>query len=118
MLKTLFSLWMKSNFLINCDISGTGDKGITVVNGTLHKKQFKKLAKINVKNQHLSKVNVRGRAANSDHYWFTQRQVPCFFIYTLGGIKAYHDIYDRGETLPLTAFNGYSRLLIDFICSF
>ena len=105
-------------FLINCDISGTGDKGITVVNGTLHKKQFKKLAKINVKNQHLSKVNVRGRAANSDHYWFTQRQVPCFFIYTLGGIKAYHDIYDRGETLPLTAFNGYSRLLIDFICSF
>lgn len=105
-------------FLINCDISGTGDEGITVVNGTLHKRQFKKLAKINVKKQHLSKVNVRGRAANSDHYWFTQRQVPCFFIYTLGGIKAYHDIYDKSETLPLTAFNGYSRLLIDFICSF
>ena len=105
-------------FLLNCDISGTGDEGITVVNGTIHKKQFKKLAKINVKKKFLSKVNVRGRAANSDHFWFTQRQVPCFFIYTLGGIKAYHDIYDKGETLPLTAFSNYSQLLIEFISTF
>lgn len=105
-------------FLINCDISGTGDEGITVVNGTIHKKQFKKLAKINLKKNYLSKVKVRGRAANSDHFWFSQRQVPAFFIYTLGGIKAYHDIYDKGETLPLTAFEAYSNLLIDFIRTF
>ena len=105
-------------FLLNCDISGTGDEGITVVNGTIHKKQFKKLAKINVKKKYLSKVNVRGRAANSDHFWFTQRQVPCFFIYTMGGIKAYHDVYDKGETLPLTAFSNYSQLLIEFISTF
>ena len=105
-------------FLINCDISGTGDEGITVVNGTIHKKQFKKLAKINLKKNYLSKVKVRGRAANSDHFWFSQRQVPAFFIYTLGGIKAYHDIYDKGETLPLTAFEAYLNLLIDFIRTF
>jgi hypothetical protein len=105
-------------FLVNCDISGTGDEGITVVNGTIHKKQFKKLAKININKELLSKVKVRGRAANSDHFWFTQRQVPCFFIYTMGGIKAYHDIYDKGETLPLTAFSNYSQLLIEFISTF
>lgn len=108
----------KIKFLINCDISGTGDEGITVVNGTIHKKQFKKLSKINNEKGYLEKVKVRGRAANSDHFWFTQRQVPCFFIYTMGGIKAYHDIYDKGETLPLTEFTDYSRLLIDFIDTF
>jgi hypothetical protein len=26
---------------------------------------------------------------------FHTKGVPCFFIYTLGGIQAYHDIYDR-----------------------
>lgn len=102
-------------FLINCDLAGTGDEGITVVNGTVYKKQFKKLAKINVKKEYLPKVKVRGRAANSDHYWFAQKGVPAIFIYTMGGITAYHDVYDKAETLPLTEFNGYSHLLIAFI---
>ncbi len=105
-------------FLINCDISGTGDEGITVVNGTIHKKEFKRLTKINAKQKYLEKVKIRGMAANSDHFWFTQRQVPAIFIYTLGGIKAYHDIYDKAETLPLTEFTDYSQLLIDFIATF
>lgn len=102
-------------FLINCDLAGTGDEGITVVNGTVYKKQFKKLAKINVKKHYLTKVKVRGRAANSDHYWFSQKGVPAIFIYTMGGISAYHDVYDKAETLPLTEFDDYSQLLIDFI---
>ena len=105
----------KIKFLINLDLAGTGDEGITVVNGTLHKKEFKKLGKINLKKNYLAKVKVRGPAANSDHYFFTQKGVPAFFIYTNGGIKAYHDIYDKSETLPLTEFNDYSQLLIDFI---
>ncbi len=104
----------KIKFLVNLDLAGTGDEGIKVVNGTLYKKQFKKLAKINLKKNYLEKVYFRGPAANSDHYWFTQKGVPAFFIYTLGGIKAYHDIYDKPETLPLTEFNDYSHLLIDF----
>ncbi|PHQ56101.1 MAG: hypothetical protein COA30_05165, partial [Sulfurimonas sp.] len=50
-------------------------------------------------------------AANSDHYWFSQRQIPAVFIYTMGGITAYHDVFDKAETLPLTEFNDYSELL-------
>ncbi len=104
----------KIKFLTNLDLAGTGDEGITVVNATLHKKQFKKLGKINIKENYLEKVKLRGPAANSDHYFFTQKGVPAFFIYTNGGIKAYHDVYDKSETLPLTEFNDYSQLLIDF----
>lgn len=102
-------------FVLNLDIMGTGDEGITVVNGLLHKKQFKQLTSINKKQDYLSKIKIRGRAANSDHYWFSQLGIPSFFIYTMGGIKAYHDVYDRSETLPMSEFNDLFHLLIDFI---
>jgi len=46
---------------------------------------------------------------------FHERGVPCFYIYTLGGIQAYHDINDRYETLPLTEFQDYRQLMIDFL---
>ena len=105
-------------FVINCDIMGTGDQGVTVVNGTVHKKEFKKLAVLNLKKKYVNKVKVRGRAANSDHYWFSQRQIPAVFIYTLGGITAYHDVFDKSETLPLTEFRNLSKLLIGFVNSF
>ena len=105
----------KIKFLTNLDLAGTGDEGITVVNATLHKKEFKKLGKINLKKHYLEKVKLRGPAANSDHYWFTQKGVPAFFIYTLGGIKAYHDVFDKSETLPLTEFTDYSKLLIEYL---
>ena len=105
-------------FVINCDIMGTGGQGVTVVNGTVHKKEFKKLAVLNLKKKYVNKVKVRGRAANSDHYWFSQRQIPAVFIYTLGGITAYHDVFDKYETLPLTEFSNLSKLLIGFVNSF
>ncbi|MFN3918282.1 MAG: M28 family metallopeptidase [Flavobacteriales bacterium] len=102
-------------FLINIDLAGTGDDGVTVVNGTEFKEEFLMLSRINQEKQYLKEVRVRGRAANSDHYWFTLKGVPCFFIYTMGGVSHYHDIYDVAETLPLTKFNEYHNLLLDFI---
>ncbi|WP_448636179.1 hypothetical protein [Pedobacter panaciterrae] len=73
---------------------GTGETGITVVNATIHQKEFSLLNQLNDKNKYLKKINSRGKAANSDHYFFTEKDVPAFFIYTTGGISAYHDIYD------------------------
>jgi len=64
---------------------------------------------------HLLKlIKPRGATSNSDHYFFYTKHVPDFFIYTMGGIKAYHDIYDRRETLPLTNFDDVFHLLINF----
>jgi hypothetical protein len=101
-------------FLINLDLLGTGDEGITVVNATEYKTAFESLKSINEKQQLLPTIKPRGKAANSDHYWFTEKGVPSFFIYTLGGIKAYHDIYDVEKTLPLTKFPEVKKLLIEF----
>ena len=104
-------------FLINLDLVGTGDDGITVVNGSVHKKQFELLKKINNEKGLLPQIKSRGEACNSDHCPFHNQGVPGFFIYTLGGIQAYHDIYDRSETLPLTEFEDLTTLIKEFIKS-
>lgn len=101
-------------FLTNMDILGTGDEGITVVNATVFEQQFKKLQQLNTEGKYLPLLKPRGKAAISDHYFFTELNVPSFYIYTLGGIKAYHDTCDRRETLPLTKFEELFSLLRDF----
>lgn len=108
----------KIRFLVNFDMAGTGDEGIKVVNGTVFRKEFDLLKEINKQNNYIHSVNIRGESCNSDHCMFYRQGVPSFFIYTLGGIQAYHDIYDRFETLPFTAFEGYSELMINFFDTF
>jgi Zn-dependent M28 family amino/carboxypeptidase len=101
-------------FLTNLDLVGTGDDGITVVNASIHPIEFSKLKNINDAGKLFVNVKSRGKAANSDHYFFTEKGVPAFFIYTLGGIKAYHDIFDVSSTLPYTEFNDLFELIIKF----
>jgi len=105
-------------FFLNFDLAGTGDEGIQVVNGSVYKSQFDSLSTINERNDLLPQVKIRGAACNSDHCMFDQKDVPGFYIYTLGGIKAYHDVYDRPETLPLTEFQDYFKLITDFVGQF
>ena len=105
----------KIKFLINLDIMGSGEDGITTVNGTLFKKEFELLQNINNEFNLLSKVNIRGPAANSDHYWFTEKGVPAFFIYTSGPNKHYHDIFDTYEELSFSEYADITQLLIEFV---
>lgn len=105
----------KIKFMVNLDILGTGDEGITVVNGKVYEDDFNRLVALNEQHGYLKQVKIRGKAANSDHYFFTEEGVPAFFIYTMGGISAYHDVYDKAETLPLTEYEDLFRLLIQFV---
>lgn len=102
-------------FLLNFDLVGTGDDGVTVVNATEYPQAFSILKSINDNNHYLAAVKVRGKAANSDHYWFTEKGVPAFFIYTMGGIAAYHDVFDKGATLPLNEVNDLGALVKEFV---
>ena len=101
-------------FLINTDLAGTGEEGITVVNATEFPNEYALLNTVNDQNKFLVKINARGKAANSDHYFFTEKGVPAFFFYTLGGIKAYHDIFDKPETLPLNEHEDLFKLIVQF----
>ncbi|HVD98417.1 MAG TPA: M28 family peptidase [Cytophagaceae bacterium] len=102
-------------FLINMDLMGTGDDGMMVVNGQVFTKEFSLLTSINDQKLYLSTIKKRGKAANSDHYFFTEKGVPAFFFYTLGGIAAYHDVQDKPQTLPLTKFREVYLLITEFV---
>ena len=101
-------------FMINLDIVGTGDEGIAVVNAKIFNEAFEKLKTLNDRGNYFPRIKARGKAANSDHYFFTEKGVPAFFIYTMGGISAYHNVWDRAETLPLTRYEALFRLLLEF----
>jgi len=105
----------KIKFLLNLDILGTGEDGIQIVNGKTFREEFDYLVESNKSKDLLKEVKIRGEACNSDHCFFTEKGVPGFFIYTLGGVQHYHDIYDRSETLPLTEYEDLFVLLKDFI---
>jgi len=104
----------KIRFLINTDLAGTGEEGITVVNATEFPKEFAMMNAVNDESKLLVKINSRGKAANSDHYFFTEKGVPAFFFYTLGGIKAYHDVFDKAATLPLNEHEDLFKLVVKF----
>lgn len=103
------------SFVINLDIMGSGEEGITVVNATLYEQQFKALQAINEEKQLLAQVKSRGPAANSDHYWFTEKGVPAFFIYTMGTNKNYHDVFDTYENLTFVEYQDITTLLVEFV---
>ena len=104
-------------FVLNLDIMGSGEEGITVVNATLHPEQFATLNRLNSNGNYLKTVKSRGPAANSDHYWFTQKNVPAFFIYTMGENKHYHDVFDTYDALSFSTFDALKQLLIQFSSS-
>ncbi|MBL8009918.1 MAG: M28 family peptidase [Flavobacteriales bacterium] len=101
--------------LINLDLLGTGEEGITVVNATAHQEVFDRMVAGNTATGRLAQVKPRGPACNSDHCPFVKRGVPAIFIYTLGGIAAYHDVFDHAETLPLTEYHDVYLTLVDLI---
>jgi Zn-dependent M28 family amino/carboxypeptidase len=101
-------------FLTNTDLAGTGEEGITIVNATEFPKEFAYMNEVNDQNKLLVKINARGKAANSDHYFFTEKGVPAFFFYTMGGITAYHDVFDKAATLPLNEHEDLFKLVVKF----
>ena len=110
--------WLKLKrikFVLNVDIMGGASKGITLVNGTVHKRAFNRFVKINEEKQYLPLIKKRGPTANSDHFFFSQMGVPAFFVYSMGTVSNYHDIYDTAANTPLNRFNEVQNLLIDFV---
>ena len=102
-------------FLMNLDLLGTGEKGATVVNGRILESAYHRLTALNDAHHYLPSLAARGRAANSDHFPFSEVGVPAFFLYTRGGSAAYHDVDDRPKALSLVGFNGAYGLVRDFL---
>lgn len=100
-------------YVINFDLLGGGDDGITLVNSTEGKglELYRRLLEFNENEQLLPKIAQRSNAANSDHYYFTKHKVPAIFMYTMGGmVGGYHDTSDTSENCSLTMFDNIFKL--------
>ncbi|MBU3677932.1 MAG: M28 family peptidase, partial [Chitinophagaceae bacterium] len=97
--------------LVNIDIMGNAEKGITVVNANIWPTRFEQLQQANKK----ITVNPRGASNNSDHAPFSKQGVPAFFIYSNGGPGFYHDVFDRPQTCQLKGVKATFRGIIRWI---
>ena len=102
----------RTKFVFNMDLMGDGSKGATIVNGKIYKSYFEQLTKINSEGSYLPAIRSRGKAANSDHYFFSEAGVPSFFIYLMGDYDFYHIPQDNARNLKLGEFYNQSLSLI------
>ncbi len=109
----------KIKFVVNLDMIGTGSKGITIVNGKVLPKAFRKFGSINDEHVLLKDVKARGESCNSDHCPFYMKGVPAIFIYTRGReFSEYHNPDDLAKDLPLTEYEDLFRLFVYFVNDF
>jgi hypothetical protein len=102
------------SLLINLDLMGTGDKGLTAVNATIFPDEFQELQLTNMDGDYLPTIASRGKAQNSDHYYFTENGVKSFFFYLMGDYHFYHDVDDKADSLPLSKYNEAFKLIQKF----
>jgi len=102
-------------FMIHYDMVGTGEEGLKVVDGSELKRQFNLLKHIDDSLHLFVKVQPRVQGCISDQCYFFRKGVPVFFVYTMGGTKAYHDIYDKPKGLSLYSFDNIVLLSKLFI---
>jgi hypothetical protein len=81
----------------------------------MHPKEYELLTSLNEKYNFLPVIKSRGKAANSDHYYFSEAGVPAFFLYSNGGKGYYHDVYDKPKAVTLKNIPGVANLLINFV---
>lgn len=96
--------------IINFDLSCGGNEGIMLVNGrdSLNLPFTSKLEDFNSKNQCVNEIRYRDNAPNSDHYPFTQQNVPAFFVYTLGGFSA--QVHHGSDTCTACNLELYPKI--------
>lgn len=101
--------------LVNLDLMGSAAKGIVVVNGSLYPDLMAHLGSANKEQQWVPRIRQRGKAANSDHYWFSEAGVPAIFIYTEGNITAYHDVHDLADGIDWVGYEGVFKLITNLL---
>jgi Zn-dependent M28 family amino/carboxypeptidase len=104
-------------FVVNMDLMGSGQEGIMAVNGAVYNEEYALLKSINDQKKFLPQTKKRGKAANSDHYFFGEVGVPAFFFYLMGPYSHYHDVDDTAENLRLEKqyYDGSFNLVRHFM---
>lgn len=105
----------ETKFVLNLDLMGSGSEGITVVNGKELELESQLLETINESGNYVKNIQRKKNRANSDHFHFTTKDIPAFFIYARGDVGGYHNLGDIVDKLEKNQFKGLFNLFIEFI---
>lgn len=88
-----------------CEVSEAGMDG------------FRKMERLNDAGHYFSKLRLGILAANSDHWPFAQRGVPCILFENEGGsaFPYYHTAHDDMSTFRMETYKPLMRLVMDFV---
>ena len=106
-IKYLFNIDMigDNNPVQYCEVSEEGMKGYAL------------FEKINAEKQYFKSLNRGALAANSDHYPFASRHVPCIFFENENGdaFQYYHTVYDDWKHAIFNSYEPVFRIVTDFV---
>ena len=106
-IKYLFNLDMigDNNPVQYCEVSDRGMRGYAL------------FEQINAEKQYFKALNRGPLAANSDHYPFAERGVPCIFLENEDGdaFPFYHTVYDTWKNAVFDSYEPVFKLVTDFI---
>ena len=106
-IKYLFNIDMigDNNPLQYCEVSDEGMRG------------FDLFEQINAEQKLFSGLDRGALAANSDHYPFASRHVPCIFLENQNGdaFQYYHTVFDTYKTARTESYEPVFRLVTSFI---
>ena len=109
-IKYLFNIDMigDNNPVQYCEVSGEGMRG------------YELFEQINAEKHYFQALNRGPLAANSDHYPFAVRHVPCIFLENQEGdaFPYYHTIYDTWKNAVFDSYEPVFRLITDFIARY
>ncbi len=107
----------KIKYLFNIDMIGDNNPVEYCEVSDEGMKAFPLFEKINAERRHFKELHRGDLAANSDHYVFAVRHVPCIFFENEKGdaFQYYHTIYDNWEHAVTDSYEPTFRLVRDFI---
>lgn len=108
-------LLKKIKLLVNLDLMGAGSDGVMVENGVELPKTVDLLNEINDSKNCLKEIKKRKNSPNSDHYPFSQKGVDAIFLYSLGEVGGYHNVFDTKEKLEYESYPSLYQLISEFI---
>ena len=94
---------------------GAGSEGVMVENGVELPKTIDLMNEINERKNYLKEIKKRKNSPNSDHYPFSQNGVDAIFLYSLGEVGGYHNVFDTKEKLEYDSYSSLYQLISEFI---
>jgi len=108
----------KVKIALNFDLLCGGNAGITIVNSQTDntRRLYERFVAVNDEKGYIPEIRSRPNTSNSDHYPFTNWDVPAVFIYALGGRQgAYHQYTDTQDNCSLDKWEDIFHLIIEAV---